>query len=170
MNWQTPFLIISLGIFSPFTFSVTLGEGVAAAGIQNTLHSGAVSSSQKMIHESVKQVKKQKQERDKKVNFPKEHVVSSPKSSSHPNHKDTLLESLSRDELNERFNDGGIEITADKVDYTKGTTIFYKDNCKMGKKRNRSPSSTCNPIPVLTNIKSVIFNYAHNRGEFKEKN
>ena len=49
------------------------------------------------------------------------------------------------------------------VDYKSSTQIFYKQDCLP------SQSSCKRKGAVLTNIKSVIFNYAHSRGSFAEK-
>ena len=57
-----------------------------------------------------------------------------------------------------------VSIEDDKpVDYKSATQIFYKQDCLPSE-------SNCNRSgAVLTNIKSVIFNYAHSRGSFAEQ-
>lgn len=48
------------------------------------------------------------------------------------------------------------------IDYKTGTQIFYKKDCLP------SQSNCKRSGAVFTNIKSVIFNYAHSRGSFSE--
>lgn len=57
------------------------------------------------------------------------------------------------------FTQDSIDIQVEAVDYTKKTMVFYKNKCEDGQ-------SYCYKNPVLTNIKSVIFDYAHQRGIF----
>ena len=169
MKWQGLFLVISLASFPFFTFSMTLGEVGAAASIQNTLNGAATSSSRDSIKKIIKQVEGQEQREKRRVESLKERTENLEERPNDSDYTSTIqLENLNRDQLDDRFNDDGIEIDAGKVNYTKGTAIFYKNNCHNAE-GNRTPSSTCRPIPVLTNIKSVIFNYAHSRGEFKKK-
>jgi len=223
MNVRSYILFGLLG-FAPWAFSVTLLEGVTAAGIQNTLSSTATtdgSAVKQQIIDKIKKAERQEQNKQKQIerisnskdpsllppshlpqiesqpemtsqpttsqriiarpiqsdlsNPPHSHLSNPPYSSSkdrnlisEKNPSSQQIDSLSSDELDQKLNDEGISIDSDKVDYTKSTAIFYKNNCK-DKDSTRSPSQTCTPIPVLTNIKSVIFNYAHSRGEFEEK-
>ena len=50
------------------------------------------------------------------------------------------------------------------IDYKSSTQIFYKQDCLPSQSKCERNGA------VLTNIKSVIFNYAHSRGSFAEKN
>ncbi|MGI9549474.1 MAG: hypothetical protein ACR2M7_05850, partial [Bdellovibrionales bacterium] len=124
---------------SPLSFSMTLGEGVAATGIQSTLNSTASSNAIATKKRAETLLKKAQQQRS---------LANDP---------------LSSENLEQQLNDGGIAIQADRVDYTKSTVIFYKNNC------NHMAHQNCTAVPVLTNIKSVIFDYAHNRGEFQQR-
>ena len=182
MGYLSPFLITLIVVFSPFTFSMTLGDVTAATAIQNTLNSTAAPSYGKVL-DKVKTDLKKAEEVERKKQAELKDLNLHPESTTKPLAEDRNniqsgdsldfkndphLENLSRNELDERFDDGGVEINVDKImDYTKKTVIFYKGNCEN--KDGRTPSSTCSPMPVLTNIKSVIFNYAHKRGEFKKK-
>lgn len=47
------------------------------------------------------------------------------------------------------------------IDYNKGLQVFYKKSCKAGEKK-------CHRGAVLTNINSVIFDYAKARGRFAD--
>ena len=48
------------------------------------------------------------------------------------------------------------------IDYKLGTQIFYKKDCLPSEKNCKRSG------PVFTNIKSVIFDYAHSRGSFSK--
>ena len=48
------------------------------------------------------------------------------------------------------------------IDYKLGTHVFYKKICKIGEENCKRSGA------ILTNIKSVIFDYAHSRGSFSE--
>ena len=129
--------LFCLIVSSPLSFSMTLGEGVAATGIQSTLNSTASSNAIATKKRAETLLKKAQQQR--------------------------ALANTPSEDLEQQLDDGGIAIQADRVDYTKGTVIFYKNNCKHTTHQN------CTAVPVLTNIKSVIFDYAHNRGEFQQR-
>ena len=55
-----------------------------------------------------------------------------------------------------------IEIEDKPIDYKAGTQIFYKKDCLPAKNDCKRSGA------VFTNIKSVIFNYAHSRGSFSK--
>ena len=69
------------------------------------------------------------------------------------------LEHSIENEIEEEFRDQGIEADTNPVDYKSGMQVFYKNTCTASQKN-------CRRGAVLTNIKSVIFNYAHSRGIF----
>ena len=55
-----------------------------------------------------------------------------------------------------------VEMEERPIDYKTSTQVFYKNDCL-------SSQSNCKRSgAVFTNIKSVIFNYAHSRGSFSE--
>ena len=71
------------------------------------------------------------------------------------------LRSLGEKSLRERLRDEGIYQDIKPVDYKTSTQVFYKKKCS-------SVQKNCDRGPLLTNIKSVIFDYAHNRGSFSQ--
>ena len=73
--------------------------------------------------------------------------------------KEEPLEHSIESEIEEEFRDQGIEADTNPVDYKSGMQVFYKNTCTASQKN-------CRRGAVLTNIKSVIFNYAHSRGIF----
>ena len=75
---------------------------------------------------------------------------------------DENLTDLNKEDLDKRFQDEDIYQDVKPVDYRSSIQIFYKRKCNSVEKR-------CDRGPVLTNIKSVIFDYAHTRGSFSKK-
>ena len=71
------------------------------------------------------------------------------------------LRSLGEKSLRERLRDEGIYQDIKPVDYKTSTQVFYKRKCS-------SVQKNCDRGPLLTNIKSVIFDYAHTRGSFAQ--
>ena len=71
------------------------------------------------------------------------------------------LRNLGRKSLKERLRDKGIYQDIKPVDYKTSTQVFYKRKCPSAQKN-------CDKGPLLTNIKSVIFDYAHTRGSFAQ--
>lgn len=73
------------------------------------------------------------------------------------------LNDLTKEELDRRFSDQDIYQEVEPVDYKSSIQVFYKNRCPA------SSSKNCQRGAVLTNIKSVIFDYAHSRGNFAPK-
>ena len=68
---------------------------------------------------------------------------------------------MTKEEVAERLRDKEIRQKDISVNYKKSVQVFYKKKCQPSQKN-------CNRGPVLTNIKSVIFDYAHSRGSFAQ--
>ena len=101
------------------------------------------------------------------VAAPDAEAISPPPEEENPAHplfeEDSLLKDirdLTKEEFEERLQDD-INQDTKPVDYTSPIQIFYKRKCA-------SNQANCNRGAVLTNIRSVIFDYAHTRGSFAE--
>ena len=70
---------------------------------------------------------------------------------------DTLssIESLEEDAYSQESNEEGKDAPSHKVNYKKSALVFYRQKC--------SGAGGCHKIPVLTNLKSIIFNYNQGR-------
>ena len=73
------------------------------------------------------------------------------------------LKNLSEPEIERYSREEKVEIeTSTPVNYKSNIQIFYKENCLSSQANCRRSH------PVLTNIKSVIFDFAHARGSFSK--
>ena len=162
---QVFFFFILSFVFSHHTLAMTLGEVGAAAGIASTLQ-GTAQTQPKDTLDKVKQTVQnyeqiQQQQMEEAQNISAQTVSSvnhptEPQSVSSDFHN---VKHLTKEELDKRFDDEGVHQKTNPVDYKAQIQIFYKKKCLPSQK-------DCNRGAVLTNIKSVIFNYAHTRGSF----
>lgn len=157
------FLVFSVACFTPFFLSATtLGEIGAAGAIAGKLNEIAQPKATHLLDKVKQQVQKYEEVEQKKIAGIKNSstpVQSAIQHLTQHSHTQKDIRNLSANELADRLQDSDIESEASPVDYKASMQIFYKRSC--------SPSEVnCNKGAVLTNIKSVIFDYAHSRGSF----
>ena len=154
-----------------FAFATSLVETGAATGIANTLQGIAQPNPVKHIDQAKKQVEKHDRSKQQKVNN-----IDSIYPSSMPNvpNQDTYDDFSQETDYPDRtpdsvenysekeFNSGnGYREIIKSVDFKEGMQVFYKEECN-------GADENCQRHPVLTNIKSVIFDYAYSRGNFEK--
>ena len=150
--------------FSSNVFAMTLGEVGTAASIANTLQGTAQIQPKNTLNKVKNKVQRYEQAQQKRL--PKLPSTSNKPRPSKPD-VHVVREERERERtikeqyLEERFKQEKIQQETNPVDYKAGIQIFYKRDCSASQKN-------CNKGAVLTNIKSVIFDYAHTRGSFAE--
>ena len=166
MNWLVYFVLI----FPCGALATTLLETGAAVGIANTLQGTVQTQPQKILDKTRKTVKKYEKAQQvalegvsKTVPPIGQNKAPAPNRSTDIsiNSSSERLRNLTKDELDKRFQDEGIYQETKPVDYKRSVQVFYKRECPPSQKN-------CDRGAVLTNIKSVIFDYAHTRGSFAE--
>ena len=146
-------------VFSQSVSAVTLGEVGAAAGVASTLQ-GTAQTQQKGTLDKVKQtVQHYEQNQEQKIKEAQGiYSATVPSSNNRESSSSDLpripqmdsMKHLTKEELEERFQDEGVKQKTNPVDYKAKVQIFYKRKCAPSQKN-------CNRGAVLTNIKSVIF-------------
>ncbi|MCZ0932644.1 MAG: hypothetical protein OXJ52_05785 [Oligoflexia bacterium] len=98
------------------------------------------------------------------LSHPPAQATDNPPAIEHRQNREEMTESNDRDEVTEDYfkTERIVEMEDKPIDYKTATQIFYKKDCQP------SQSNCKRSGAVLTNIKSVIFNYAHSRGSFSE--
>ena len=161
-------IILFLSLFFSFpVFATTLGEIGAAAAIANKLQETGQADSASLIKQAKEKLEQYNEaEKRKLASIVSGNVTppaSDPVEGSQPQQNLTGgtedLKHLTEREIEERFQDQGIEPETEPVDYKAGIQVFYKNKCSASQK-------DCSKGAVLTNIKSVIFDYAQSRGSF----
>ena len=161
------FVILSFFFFN-FVVASTLIETETALGIQKKLQETASPAQKKEMLNQVKQkieaYEKAQQNQDlQALDSQPPDLFKKPKISDTSDETDSS-EKLSAEDLEqESKNKETIQQKKSKsVNYTKSAQVFYKKKCLPSR-------SDCNRGAVLTNIPSVIFDYAVSRGIFEEK-
>lgn len=160
------FFFLLSWVFSFSVFASTLGEMGAAAAIAGELQKTGQANLAPLVDqvkEKVKQYEQTQQERladivsesGKKLASEQGMDSRAPQSIA----EGKALEHLTDREIEERLQDEAIKPETNPVDYKAGIQVFYKRTCP-------APQENCNRGAVLTNIKSVIFDYSHSRGSF----
>lgn len=179
--------LVSLIFCFAFPYSVlamTLGEIGAATGIANTLQGTATIQPKKILDktkEAVKEYEDVQKNQLKSMSDPRSSGVVQKNNSgavsssqtgnnfvrkksnlSSQNISPETLKQMTESDLEETFRDEAIYQDVKSVDYKSDIQVFYKNSsCSVGQKN-------CHRGAVLTNIKSVIFDYAHTRGSFSQ--
>ncbi len=185
------FAFILSFVCSPSAGAVTLGEVGAAAGIAGALQGTAQTQPQKNLDKAKQAIQNYEQVQNQKIkeaenirspdSAPANHLDGPAENLAEPapaNHLEGHAENLSEPSLppedksqhsakeeldeDEDLRDKEEYQDANPVDYKARMLVFYKRKCPPSQKR-------CNRGAVLTNIKSVIFNYAHTRGSFAQQ-
>ena len=159
------FFILSF-IFSNSVLVAALGEVGAAAGIASTPQGTAQTQPQNTLdqvkqtvqkYEQIQQQMKEAQDIHTQTASSVNHSAdSSSVSSGSPG-----LKLLTKEDVEKRLKDEGVRQKTNPVDYKTQVQVFYKNKCLPSQK-------DCDRGAVLTNIKSVIFDYAHTRGSFAQ--
>ncbi|MCY4321702.1 MAG: hypothetical protein OXC37_04805 [Bdellovibrionaceae bacterium] len=182
-------------IFSPFVFGSTLLETQTAVGISNTLQGTAQVNSQELINQAKGAVENYKPDQSPVIQNPSSEPQSIPNNeifeqadlsnkeqtqiegigSPSPNFVDNNFSPPPNDDIivvsdneqnlnseNSENQDEFLDNEEDSINYKQLTHIFYKNPCKADQ------ANCVRSGAVLTNIKSVIFDYDHNRGKFSE--
>ena len=163
---KTAFFLVLAASLPLFAFSTTLGEIGAAAAIAGKLQQTGQANVVPLVQQVKGKVEQYEEAEQRKIaNIESMETTSthSPQriSSSPEIARERALESLTESEVEKRFQDQGVDPETKPVNYKAGIQIFYKKNCAPSQKN-------CSKGAVLTNIKSVIFDYAHSRGSFAE--
>ena len=92
---------------------------------------------------------------------PADHSVIQDPSLQSSDNSSVVSNPYSKEELDKKLQDEEIRQETQAVDYKRKFQVFYKRDCQASQKN-------CHRGAVLTNIKSLIFDYAHKRGSFSE--
>ena len=169
------FLSFLVSLFlSSNVLASTLGEIEAGAAIANTLQGTAQMQSQKALDQAKQVVKKYEEAQNRELASIKDietgsvsGINSSPEKSPHPlnsplpNSADSSP-SLSKRTPDRQLGNEKMRQAVKPVDYNRKIQVFYKKECDETSQRS------CHRGAVLTNIKSLAFDYAHNRGGFSK--
>jgi len=160
------FFILSFA-FSNNVSAVTLGEVEAAAGIASTLQGTAQTQPQNTLNKVKQTVQNYEQIQQQQMKEAQDIGSQSAYSASHSTNSPSVsldshnIKHLTKEDVGRRLKDEGVHQKTNSVDYKAQVQVFYKRKCLSSQK-------DCNRGAVLTNITSVIFNYAHTRGSFSE--
>ena len=166
-------------IFSQAVWANTLLETETAMGIANTLQGANQVNPQQVVNQATETINNHEsvhQQQMNSIDSPPPPAVNNPIEYHQPVSKN--VDTLDPQDLEEPDRRDMLEATEEyfktekfiqqpeddkRTDYKASTQIFYKKDCLPSQKDCKRNGA------VLTNIKSVIFNYAHSRGSFSEK-
>ena len=167
------FLFVFSSICSSGVFASTIIEMEAAGGIASTLQETVQSQPANLIQGARETVQKHEETQNRRlanieaVNLgleapsPSQTEQKSPPFSSSPSVDRSGKAAPFSTEGTSPAQDKKIHQKVESVDYNRNIQVFYKRGCEPSQKN-------CHRGAVLTNIKSLIFDYAHRRGSFSK--